>query len=129
MNPILSFNLIVLVAVLTLAETGCAKKKEVTVDVQAQIQALAGDQDAKLNALVELSKSGPGALPALDKVVALLSEDDPLIRRTAAYAIETMGPVAKSAIPALEKSMDGATVDVVMAATRAINALDPNHAK
>lgn len=109
--------------------TGCTKEKEATVDVQSQIRALAGDSDAKLNALVELAKAGAGALPALDKIVALLTDDDPLIRRTAAYAIERIGPAAKSAIPALEKAMEGATVDVAMAATRAINALDPRRAQ
>lgn len=122
-------TLSMLLAVLTLPGTGCTNKKEAAVDIKAQVQALTGDQDAKLNALVELSKAGPGALPALDKIVALLAEDDPLIRRTAAYTLEQMGPAAKSAIPALEKAMEGATIDVTMAATRAISALKGSSAK
>lgn len=129
MKSFVPLTLAVLLTLLTLPGTGCTNKKEAAVDIQAQVQALTGDQDAKLNALVELSKAGPGALPALDKIVALLTEDDPLIRRTAAYAIEKIGPTAKSAIPALEKAMEGATIDVTMAATRAIEALKGSSAK
>jgi HEAT repeat protein len=99
-------------------------------DVSTLIATLdTADGDAKLNALAELGKAGPAALPALKKVIPMLSDPDPLIRRTAAYVLEQIGPPAKEAVPALEEAMKDASTDVMMAVSRALEAIEPSRAQ
>jgi HEAT repeat protein len=56
------------------------------------------------NAAMELlAEIGADAQPALDAIVAGLGDEDPGYRANAAMAIAALGPVAKAAVPALEK--------------------------
>lgn len=105
--------------------TGCGGG-EGKVDVQAQVQQLKGtDKDAKITALVELSKAKEGALPALDALVAALQDPDADVRDNAAATIGEIGPKASKAIPALKKLMESSERNSVAAAMNAIRAIDP----
>jgi HEAT repeat protein len=58
------------------------------------------------NAAMELlAEIGADAQPALDAMVAGLSDEDPGYRSNAAMAIAALGPMAKGAVPALEKML------------------------
>jgi HEAT repeat protein len=57
-----------------------------------------------------LAELGPVALPALDDMVAGLSDDDPIYRADACMAIAAIGPEAKGAVGALEKLLGDESV-------------------
>jgi HEAT repeat protein len=58
----------------------------------------------KRNAAMEiLAELDAAALPALEAMIAGLSDEDPSYRGNAAMAIAALGPAAKAAVPALEK--------------------------
>jgi HEAT repeat protein len=58
----------------------------------------------KRNAAMEiLAELDAAALPALEAMIAGLSDEDPSYRGNAAMAIAGLGPAAKAAVPALEK--------------------------
>lgn len=58
--------------------TGCGESKP-KVDVAAQIRALDGNTEAKQEALTQLGTQGKGAMPALDKLIELLKDPDPVV--------------------------------------------------
>lgn len=109
--------------------TGCgqdgnpAPKK---VDVAAQVAALKGNGDAKANALAELAAGGPNASAAATDVIPLLKDEDPVVRRLAAYALGQMGPSAKAALPELSARLQDNDRNVVTAVMNAIRAIDPS---
>jgi len=113
-----------LLLVLSLAMAGCGESKP-KVDVNAQIQALSGTAEAKQDALTALGTVGPAALPALDKLVPLLKDEDHIVRRLAAYAIGSIGPAAKSAVPALKEALTAADRDFATSLVNAIRNVDP----
>ncbi len=113
-----------LLLVCCLATAGCGESKP-KVDVNAQIQALSGTSEAKQDALTELGTVGPAALPALNKLIPLLKDEDHVVRRLAAYTIGTIGPAAKSAVPALKEALASAERDFATSLVNAIRNVDP----
>ena len=96
------------------------------VDVSAQVSALKGNADAKANALAELAAGGPNAASAATDVIPLLKDEDPVVRRLAAYALGQMGPAAKAALPELTARLQDNDRNVVTAVMNAIRAIDPS---
>lgn len=107
--------------------TGCGEKGP-KVDLNAQLTGLAGDNDAKVNALAEIAKLGPDGASAVAKIIPLLKSDDPLVRRTAAYTLGTIGPGAKAAVPELKALLDSQDRDQLTAVANALRAIDPSAA-
>lgn len=116
------WSLLILLASFAMAGCGESKPK---VDVNAQIQALSGTTEAKQDALTALATVGPAALPGLDKFVPLLKDEDHVVRRLAAYAIGSIGPAAKSAVPALKEALASADRDFATSLINAIRDVDP----
>ncbi len=104
---------------------GCGPKVA-NVDLKKQMDALSGDTDAKVAALAEISKLGPEAGPALAKIVPLLKDEDPVVRRTAAFTLGAMGPAAKSAVPDLKALLETEDRDQLTAAANALRSIDPS---
>lgn len=110
---------------LLLLVTGCGGEKSPKVDLNAQFAALAGDADAKVTALAEISKLGPDAAAAVDKIIPLLKDEDAVVRRTAAFALGTIGPAAKAAVPELKGIHLSGDRDQMTAVINALRAIDP----
>jgi hypothetical protein len=106
-------------------ESGPRPKK---VDVSAQVAALKGNGDAKANALSELAAGGANSAAATPQIIPLLKDEDPVVRRLAAYAIGQIGPAAKAALPDLKALLQDNDRNVVTAAVNAIRAVDPKNA-
>lgn len=106
--------------------SGCGGEKAEKVDLNAQGSALAGDAEAKVAALAEISKAGPAAAGLVPKIQPLLKDEDPTVRRTAAYALGTIGPAAKSAVADLKAMMDPRDRDQLTAAANALRAIEPS---
>ena len=99
------------------------------INVQSQIQNLTSqDNDARVNALVELAKAGPDATAAVKPLIPLLKDPDGLVRRLAAYALGQIGPTAKEAVATLQTLLTDPDRNVVTAALNAIRAIDPKAA-
>jgi HEAT repeat protein len=113
-----------ILAALALWVTGCSEPAP-KVDLNAQIAGLAGDADAKANALGEISKLGPDAAAVVPKILPLLKDADPLVRRTAAYTLGTIGPAAKAAVPDLKAMLQTDDRDQMTAVANALRAIDP----
>lgn len=107
--------------------SGCESKPKV--NVTGQIAALDGTAEAKQEALSQLAAAGPAALPALNKLIDLLKDPDPVVRRLTAYALGEIGPAAKSAVPAMKAAMDNADREFATGLVNAIRAVDPATAK
>lgn len=118
-------SLLLLAAALTFGLTGCGEKTE-KVDLNAQLAGLAGDADAKVAALAEISKLGPAAAAAVPKIIPLLKEEDGVVRRTAAYALGSVGPAAKAAVPDLKALLQTTDRDQLTAVGNALRAIDPS---
>lgn len=109
--------------------TGCGEEGNPPpkkVDVTAQVAALKGNGDAKANALAELAAGGPNAAAAAPQVIPLLKDEDPVIRRLAAYALGQMGPAAKAAVADLSALLQDNDRNVVTAAMNALRAIQPS---
>ncbi|KAB2667572.1 MAG: HEAT repeat domain-containing protein [Verrucomicrobia bacterium] len=119
-----------LCAVLSLGILGCGKDGDAPkkVDVAAQVAALKGTGDAKATALSELAAGGPNSAAAINDIVPLLKDADPLTRRLAAYALGQIGPAAKAAVPNLTPLLQDQDRSVITAALNAIRAIDPSKA-
>lgn len=133
MNPNLR-SLLRLVLPLALGAwlVGCGSEDAVEakkIDVAAQVAGLKGDLDAKTAALAELAAGGPNSAPAVPEITALLKDPDPVVRRLAAYALNQIGPAAKSAKEALKELMQDNDSTVVMAAVNALRVIDPASVK
>lgn len=107
---------------------GCGPKVA-NVDLKKQMDALSGNSDAKVAALAEISTLGAEARPALDKIIALLKDEDPVVRRTAAFALGAMGPAAKAAVADLKALLQTTDRDQMTAAANALNSIDPSSMK
>ena len=122
MNPLHMLRLFTMVFAITLA-VGCSKSDKV--DVKANMAALkSAEGEAKVNALVELSKAGPEAAPAVPDLITLLKDTDPMVRRLAAYTLGQIGEKAKPASAELKRLMTDSDRDVVMNAVNALRAID-----
>ena len=121
---ILALSAVALVVVTGCGQDGNPAPKKV--DVAAQVAALKGNGDAKATALAELAAGGPNASAAATDVIALLKDEDPVVRRLAAYALGQMGPAAKAAIPELTARLQDNDRNVVTAVMNAIRAIDPS---
>lgn len=109
--------------------TGCGEEgnpQPKKIDVSAQVAALKGNADAKGNALAELAAGGPNSVAAAPQVIPLLKDEDPVIRRLAAYALGQMGPDAKAALPDLKALLQDNDRNVVTAAMNALRAIQPS---
>ena len=109
------------VALLT---AGCGEKAP-KVDLSAKLAGLAGDADAKAIALGEIAQLGPEAAPAIPKIIPLLKDPDPLVRRNAAYVLGMIGPAAKVAIPDLKAMLDTDIREQMTVVVNALRAIDP----
>lgn len=107
--------------------SGCENKPKV--NVTAQIAALDGNSEAKQEALSQLAAAGPAATPAIAKLIELLKDSDPVVRRLSAYALGEIGPAAKSAVPAMKAALDNADREFATGLVNAIRAVDPVTAK
>ncbi len=94
-------------------------------DLSAKLAGLAGDADAKAIALGEIAQLGPEAAPAIPKIIPLLKDPDPLVRRNAAYVLEMIGPAAKVAIPDLKAMLDTDIREQMTVVVNALRAIDP----
>jgi HEAT repeat protein len=112
-----------LTALLALLATGCGERTE-KVDLNAQLGALGGDAEAKVNALTEIAKLGPAAAPAVDRLIPLLKDEDDAVRRTAAWVLGTIGPEAKAALPELKQLLQTSDRNQMTAVANAINAIE-----
>jgi len=116
-----------LLIALGLCLAGCGEKRE-NVDVNAQLAGLAGDADAKVAALAEISKAGPDAASAVSKIIPLLKDEDAVVRRTAAFALGAIGPAAKEAVPTLKEMMQTTDRDQLTAVANALRSIEPSAA-
>lgn len=112
-------------AALIFMTAGCGGEPAAKVDLNAQLSGLSGDTDAKINALAEISKLGPGAASAVEKIKPLLKDEDSVVRRTAAFTLGTIGPAAKSAVPELKEMLKTTDRDQLTAVGNALQAIDP----
>ncbi|MBL9138516.1 MAG: HEAT repeat domain-containing protein [Verrucomicrobiales bacterium] len=110
---------------LVLLASGCGGEKAANVDLNAQLTALSGDSDAKINALAEISKLGAAAASAVPKITPLLKDEDDVVRRTAAFTLGAIGPAAKSAVPDLKEMLKTTDRDQLTAVGNALQAIDP----
>ncbi|MFM7103468.1 MAG: HEAT repeat domain-containing protein [Verrucomicrobiota bacterium] len=107
-----------------LALPGCGSSGP-KASLEAELGKLGGDADAKVNALNEIAQLGGQAAPAVPKLMELLKDPDPVVLRTAAYALGSIGPKAKAAIPALKAILDQSNDrDTLTATVNAIRAID-----
>lgn len=104
--------------------TGCGEKGP-QVNLPEQIAALSGDADAKINALGEIATLGAGAASAVDQILPLLKDADPVVRRTAAFALGSIGPAARAAVPELKSMMQTGDRDQLTAVVNALRAIEP----
>lgn len=94
-------------------------------DLNAELGKLGGDADTKVNALNEISQLGEKAAPAVPKIMELLKDPDPVVKRTAAFTLGSIGPKAKAAIPALKEILNNSNDrDTLTATVNAIRAID-----
>lgn len=99
---------------LPLALLTACKEKAPKVDIAAATQGLKSpDTDARANACIELAKAGPNSAGAINDLIPLLKDKDPLVRHLAAYALGQIGPKAAPAIPALKEAMNDSDHQVV----------------
>ncbi len=77
-------------------------------DAEAALRARLGDRDPERRAktMLEISRSGAGALPLLDAVLAGLDDPDPGVQKWAVYCLRDLGPAAASALLRLEALRD-----------------------
>jgi HEAT repeat protein len=113
---------------LTLLTTGCGGEKVEKVDLSAQLAVLSadGDADNKIAALAEIAKLGNGASSAVDTILPLLKDPDPVMRRTAAFALGSIGPASKAAVPELKAMLQTDDRNQLSAAVNALRAIDPS---
>lgn len=114
-----------MLAGLVFLATGCGGEKAADVDLNAQLSALSGDADAKVNALAEISKLGAGAASAVPQIIPLLKDEDDVVRRTAAFTLGAIGPAAKAAVPDLKEMLKTTDRDQLTAVGNALQAIDP----
>jgi HEAT repeat protein len=74
-----------------------------------------------------LAELDAAALPALEAMITGLSDEDPGHRSSAAMAIAAIGPVAKAAVPALEKLLgdEAAPAEARLTAAYALGSIGP----
>ncbi|HAB15171.1 MAG TPA: HEAT repeat domain-containing protein [Verrucomicrobiota bacterium] len=94
-------------------------------NLTAALGQLSGDADTKVAGLAEIAQIGPAAATAVDKITPLLKDSDPIVRRTAAYALGEIGPAAKSALPTLKEMLNTTDRDQLTAVANALRAIDP----
>jgi HEAT repeat protein len=125
MNPLsrLSCTISIAAALMVAGCDGGGSTKKI--DVPAQISALKGDHAAKENALIELAEAGPKAAPAVNDLIPILKDPDPVIRRLAIYALGQIGPAAKAAIPALKEGMGDTDRNILTATVNALRDIQP----
>ena len=88
-------------------------------DALDALRAALAEQPVRNDALEILSVMGPQALPALDDLVAALADSDPVCRSDAAFAIASIGPEAKAAVPALEQVLGDESAEATVRYTAA----------
>jgi HEAT repeat protein len=123
------FSMLILTLAALLSGCSGAADAHKKVDVSAQIAALKGGTDEKVNALAELGQGGPNSAAAVDSIVLLLKDPEPAIRRLAAYALGEIGPAAKKTVPALKELMGDSDMGVARQAINSLRALEPTEVK
>ncbi|HMO65477.1 MAG TPA: HEAT repeat domain-containing protein [Verrucomicrobiota bacterium] len=124
MKTLLKLVSAVLFSAVTLALAGCGEKGP-KINLDEQVSALSGDADAKIIALGEIATLGEGAASAVDRILPLLKDPDPVVRRTAAFALGAIGPAAKAAVPELKTMMQTGDRDQLTAVVNALRAIEP----
>lgn len=82
--------------------------------------AMASKGERLSDVLAALRLLGPKAAAATPAVVPFLTNEDPIVRMTAAVALGAFGPGAKDALPALERSSKDADANVALTSKQAI---------
>ena len=105
---------------------GCGSKTS-TADWEEEKKRLSpsGDSETKIMALSEIATRGSEGAKAVNDMIQLLRDEDPVVRRTAAYALGTIGPAAKAAVPTLKEMLQTTDKDQLTAAGNALQAIDP----
>lgn len=85
----------------------------------------ADNQIVQLRVLGTLSRIGPDSAPALNDLLILLRDRDPVIRTAAAKCIGNLGDAGQDALPDLMLALDDPDEIAVGTAGRAIATLDP----
>jgi HEAT repeat protein len=107
--------------------SACNRTPQTNVNVPAARENLkSANAETRQNAAIELAKAGPAAAPAVQDLIPLLKDPDPLVRRLSAYALGEIGPQAKPAIPHLQELMKEPDRDIALAGVNALNAIDPS---
>jgi HEAT repeat protein len=65
----------------------------------------------RLYAAQALGKLGPDAQPAIEALAKALGDRDAQVRRAVVWSLRDLGPVARGAIPALERMRDSDRTD------------------
>ncbi len=124
-------RLLAVVVASCLLSSGCgdeANPAPKKVDVAAHVAGLKGNADAKSAALAELAAGGPNSAAATPDIIPLLKDEDPVVRRLAAYALGQVGPAAKAVLPDIKNLLADNDRNVVTAAVNALRAIDPKTA-
>ena len=114
-----------------LSASGCGKEESAMsggekVDVAAQLAIVkSGEDNAKVDALVEIGKAGERAADAVPALIETLKSKDETVRRMAAYALGQIGPKAKAAVPALQALMNDPVREVPLQAVNSLRQIDP----
>ncbi len=82
-------------------------------------------QLTQLRVLGTLSRIGPDSEPALNGLLILLRDRDPMLRAAAAEGIGALGEAGQTALPDLFLALEDADKNTVAEAARAIGAIDP----
>ncbi len=80
-------------------------------DAVAALQAALEQKAMRNDALEILAEIGSAAAPALDDMIKSLADSDPVSQSDAAFAIASIGPEAKTAVPALERILADESAD------------------
>lgn len=116
---------------LLLSANGCSKEDNAMgggekVDVAAQLAIVkSGEDNAKVDALVEIGKAGPRAADAVPALIEALKSKDETVRRMAAYALGQIGPKAKAAVPALQALLNDPVREIPLQAVNSWRLIDP----
>jgi len=111
--------------------SGCSKEDAAAkkINVAGLTEALkSGDAEARINACVELAKAGPRAASAVQALIPVLKDNDPILRRLAAYALGEIGAASAPALPTLKEMLGDPDRQVVMQVVNSLRSIDPKNA-
>ena len=121
--PSVTMNLLLVAGLASCSKETAEPQK---VDVPAMIVVLKSqEKEARIDACVKLARAGSKAAAATEPLIPLLQDEDPVVRRLAAYALGEIGPEAKAALPALKEMARDADRDAVRQVINSLKKIDP----